>query len=287
MPRDRVNLKFHGSTDSRPAMSRTSPRRDFLRALLPDTRLFIGGVAAVWLLAGATGLAVVHPASPVSLSVLSVPATELAPAHHLDALLTKARTTGSADVLWQAALVASTDLHDGPRTLAILDELLEQHPTSPRVAEALAWRGTVLDQQDNPAAAHAYQAAAEAAPEHPNAGSWWLAAADRYAANGQTLPATVAYEAATQHPPEAALAWLALGRLALARDPAAAHVAFDAAVQAARRPSTLRLARLGAATALERLEGPEAALAEVDEAIAHDGADASLERRRDRLKNGG
>ena len=145
----------------------------------------------------------------------------------------------------------------------------------------------LLDRQGDPAAAAAWQAAAEAAPEHPRAGRWWLAAADHYSARGQILTAQEAYEAATAYPSEAAVAWVAIGRLTLAHDPAAAYTAFSNAASAAQRPSTLRLARLGTATALERLEGPEAALAEVDEIIASEGTDPSLERRRDRLRNGG
>jgi tetratricopeptide (TPR) repeat protein len=151
----------------------------------------------------------------------------------------------------------------------------------------LAQKAELLRQLGDSEAANTWRQAAEEAPDHPRAGEWWLAAADLYSAGGQTLAAHEAYEAATRFPEQAGVAWLALGRIQLAHDPGAAHTAFNHAAAAAEHPATLRLARLGAATALERLDGPEAALAEVDDTIAQEGSDPSLERRRDRLRGGG
>jgi tetratricopeptide (TPR) repeat protein len=242
---------------------------------------------------GATALgtvALTSPVLPISTAWWS-PSHEANPSQQVDRLLAGAEewtdASAAARALWEASLLAATDLGDPERAITLLDRLLKTHPASVHTTDALAWRATLLSKTGAAEAAFAYQTAAEHAPEHPEAGRWWLDAADHYIELGQTLPAVEAYEAATRHPPRAAVAWLALGRLRLAHDPAAAHAAFEAAGQAAQRPTTARLARLGAATALERLEGPEAALAEVDDAIAQEGSDPSLERRRDRLRNGG
>ena len=255
--------------------------------LFPHLNWVGAGSLLTWGSTVGLALALAHPSSPVSWSVLAGPTAAHTPAVHAASIDGWAAGKSQADALWRAALLATTDGTSSGRALKLLDQLLREHPSSPRAADARARRAMLLDRQGDPEAAAAWQAAAEAAPDHPRAGRWWLAAADHYSARGQILTAQEAYEAATAYPSEAAVAWVAIGRLTLAHDPAAAHTAFSNAASTAQRPSTLRLARLGTATALERLEGPEAALAEVDDIIASEGTDPSLERRRDRLRNGG
>jgi tetratricopeptide (TPR) repeat protein len=257
-----------------------------LRLLFPHLSWLGAGSLLIWGSAIGVALTLAHPSSPASWSVLAGPADQHTPAA-TPISIEWGSTSPQADALWRAALLATTNGGSTKRALNLLDQLLREHPASPRAPDARARRAMLLDRQGSPDAAAAWQAAAEAAPEHPRAGRWWLAAADHYSASGRVLTAQEAYEAATAYPSEAAVAWVAIGRLTLAHDPAAAHAAFSSAASAAQRPSTLRLARLGTATALERLEGPEAALAEVDDIIASEGTDPSLERRRDRLRNGG
>ena len=230
-----------------------------------------------------TAVGLAHPDSPVAWA----PLAGVRASHSALPAVAWATDEARAEALWQSALVASTE-HDAPRRAAqLLHRLVQQLPHSSRAPEASAHRAAILDRLGDPGAAAAWQEAAELAPDHPRAGRWWLTAADRYSERGMILTAVETYEEATRYPSEAAVAWVAIGRLTLAHDPGAAHAAFDRAAASAQRPSTLRLARLGRATALERLEGPEAALAEVDDTIAEEGSDPSLERRRDRLMNGG
>ena len=281
---------FHAPGDSGPPMNPPCAKRAFLRALFPDARLLIGGVAALWITTAIGGVLLSRAAFPVS-PPWQGPRVERAPEQRVAELLHASGSWTSdeqaADALWEAALLSATDLHAPERSLVLIERLLRVHPRSTHTVDAMAWRATLLAQTHAPEAGSAYEAVARQAPDHADAGRWWLAAADHYAAHQQTLPAIAAYQTATAHPPQAARAWLALGRIQLDSDPAAAHAAFGEARSAARRHSTARLARLGAITALERLEGPDAALAEVDDAIASDGSDPSLERRRDRLLNGG
>ena len=69
--------------------------------------------------------------------------------------------------------------------------------------------------------------------------------------------------------------------MALLEDPAAAYDAYDHALMAAAEGELANLSRLGMATAMERLDGAEAALAEVEAEVMDDPA---LERRRARLE---
>lgn len=272
-------------------MARFTEISAFARALFPDARLLCAGLVGLWTLTTGAAVAVGSPASPVSWSAVAAGPVGAPPAATFRDRLAAADGWGSeaeqAEALWQAALIAATDL-DAPRqALALLERLRAEHPDSGPAAEALPQQAVLLEQLGSPMAGPTWRAAAQARPEHPHAGRWWLRAADAFVLEGSHVDAEAAYRTATGYPPQAAVAWLALGRLALESDPAAAHAAFTDALGAARRPATVRLARLGVATALERLEGPDAALAEVDDAIAAEGPDPSLERRRDRLRNGG
>jgi len=261
----------------------------FLRVLLPDARPV--AAAAVGLLAAAVlgvGLLTV-PRSPVAWSALA-PVDRTAEdmlAQHLHAAEGWGADATRADHLWQACLTAETTVDAPEQALALVERLLSEHPESRHHHDALALRARILERTLPSRAAEAWAAVASNDPAHPDAGVHWLRAGDLRAQAGDLTGATQAYESASASPPQAARAWLAIGRLTLSEDPAKAHAAYDRALQAAQRPAMVRVARLGVATALERLEGREAALAEVDEAIAETGADASLERRRDRLRGGG
>lgn len=268
-------------------MAPPEPKSTFVLMFFPQPFRLGLGAALVGLVTVTAALALAHPSSPLSWSALAGVTGHRTHIAQSDVANAWASPEAQSDALWKAALNAVGQQQDPERALSLLDRLLRDHPAGPHVASARAQRAMILDRRDDSATAEAWQEAAESAPEHPRAGRWWLSAADRYSARGLTLTALEAYEAATAYPSEAALAWVAIGRLNLAHDASVAHSAFTKAAAAAQRPSTLRLARLGAATALERLEGPEAALAEVDEIIASEGSDPSLERRRDRLRNGG
>lgn len=268
-------------------MSRSEPNRAMVHLFFPQLHWLGLSAAVIGLLTATAAVTLAHPGSPLCWSALAGTNTVRSSSSVPHVAGRWASPEARADALWQAAVEATGQNHAPKHALALLDRLLREHPSSTHSTSARVQRAMLLERQDDPRAAEAWQAAAQHAPEHPRAGRWWLAAADLYSAGDLPLTALEAYEAATTYPSEAAMAWVAIGRLTLASDAAAAHVAFTQAAAAAQRPSTLRLARLGTATALERLEGPEAALADVDDVIASEGADPSLERRRDRLRNGG
>ena len=115
-----------------------------------------------------------------------------------------------------------------------------------------------------------------------------LEAGKTYARQDAAADAHRALRVATEHRSVAGPAWLAIARMFLLDDPAAAYEAYSAAATVNPRDKpTVALAKLGMATALERLEGRDAALAQLDQALAQgDLLDRSLERRRQRLRGG-
>ncbi len=268
-------------------MRSVHPAFAFFRTLIPDLRpvgIGVGvGIALAcgvfWLARGAT------------VGATAAPDARLSPEAQVASLEAQAEGWGSSEerehALWLAILTDAAVANRPHHALLLAETFLERFPHSARMPAVLAQRAALLERVDAPDAAIAWQEAAMAANPNGEAGRYWLRAADRFVATGDGAAAEAAYRAATRSEAHAATAWMALGRLSLASDPAEAHTAYSEAVRTARRPETEKLARLGAATALERLEGREAALAEVDDALAEAGPDPALERRRQRLQGNG
>lgn len=190
------------------------------------------------------------------------------------------------EAFWRLTLLTTVELDQPQRGAELLREYMEIWPASVHEAEALARLGVLYSQRmDDPVrAAESWQAAAAAAPDSPEAGRWLLQAGRALARAEQPDLAEPVLLAATAYPGAAPAAWLALGHIHLTEDPATAYEQFDAALRAAGNGPEGRLARLGLATALERLERRDAALAEVDEALAEGDPDPALERRQQRLR---
>jgi len=270
-------------------MPRTPAITAVLRTMVPDARPVVARILALAAMAVITVALLSSPRSPLAWSALASPeqSAEAALQQRLDVADGWASDAVRARALWQASLLAETELQSPDRALSLINRLVTEHLDSDYHHAALAQRARILERRSPARAAKAWATVAVYKPGHLDAGIHWLHAGDLKASVNDSDGAIIAYQAAAQYPAQAAHAWLAIGRLSLSEDPAEAHAAYDRALQAAKRPAMVRMARLGVATALERLEGREAALAEVDEAIAEHGADRSLSRRWDRLRNGG
>lgn len=207
---------------------------------------------------------------------------EAAMAAYLDLASDAWRESERAEALWKAAQLARAE---GELTEAsiLLTRFSRDFAGDPRAAEALADKAELyLAVMDRPeAAARAWSDAARQGQDAAQAGEWWLRAGRAWLEAGNEAKARVAFRAATSTVGTRTEAWLALGNLALAADPAEAYDAYDRALRAAADSELGYLARLGMATAMERLDGAEAALAEVDAEAAMDSA---LSRRRVRLE---
>ena len=186
-----------------------------------------------------------------------------------------------AEALWRAANLAAIDLQLPNAAVEHLRELIRTYPDHSRVPEArerLAALYAGALRQPRLAAA-TWEAAAAAEPKAAAAGEWWLEAGISYARAADDGDSERALRAATAHPEVAVDAWLALGSALLAEEPDQAKDAFDQALTAGAAGAEASLAHLGAATALERDERLEDALAELERAKADGDADEAIEQR--------
>lgn len=196
------------------------------------------------------------------------------------------------EAAWRAAQLTAFQAHDPASSVAQLKAWLNTADSVPaaRRAEALALCAGLesLEMGAPLVAATDWEQAASLQPDHPDAGRWLLEAGKAFARAGQVEDAHRTLSSQSVQLQDPGGAWLALARLHLAEDPAAAYDAYDRALRATSTGTAQHaLARLGLATALERLEGREAALAELDQAWAEgDVVDRSLIRRRQRLESG-
>jgi hypothetical protein len=256
--------------------------------------LLLGAVTAAVSL-GAVA-AFVGPWSPHALHRPAGLVAAGAPAAARDAWLALAdhRLAGASNraaALWRAAQVTAVELNDPAAADALALRLIGEHPESADVPEALALRGVLAQRLGRPADAVTHLvAAADALGDGPRAGALLLSAAQLDPAQSGLSPAEreALLQRAAGEPTAAARAWIELGNLSLEASPAAAYEAYARALQAAgaadgAESDAARTARLGMATALERLEGREAALAAVDEGLAEDADDEAMKRRKKRL----
>jgi len=186
--------------------------------------------------------------------------------------------------LWMAARLTLLELQRPDTSILLWREYIEKWPDSPRLGEAYANLATVYASylEDHVRAAEYWERGAVISPNHKSAGVWLLHAGDSYLDAKQMDRAFRSLTAATFFADQQEAALLGLGRLSLASDPSAAYEYYRKTVEL--RGPEAGLARLGLATALERLEKWDAALAEVDEAIDDLGEDPALYRRRHRLQ---
>lgn len=250
-----------------------------LQLTAAESRYVLRGAAGAALAVLALGVVWVSPWSPTALDrpallvQMGFPNLGLSAYESLAHGPARARTR--AEALWRAGNLAATDLDAGTRAAVLLRELLDRYPDSPRAPDAAERLATIYAHSDPVRAADAWQAAAEVAPDDGRVGAWQLAAG--LALRRAALPdrAATALRAATAHPEVAVLAWLALGDVLLAEHASDARVAYQAALTAGARGGDATLARLGMATALERLDRREEALDELEAASAvGDGDDA-------------
>ncbi len=193
------------------------------------------------------------------------------------------RQADKAAALDEAAALAAFELHQPQRAITLLRERLQRFPSAPGRAAALAQlAGLYATALRDPArAAATFEESARS--DLRGAGPRWLAAAEAWEEAGSRAHAIEALEAAEADPACAFAAAVSLGRLLLDLDPDAALDASERALLAAADPDEEALAHLGRATAIERIQGPEAALIEVESALSAGLTDPALERRRDRL----
>jgi len=284
---------------TRPSLLQNVHRARFsrvLRSAVTREGAYLASAAAVVPLLVAAAVAFWH--SPLSPAALDRPAALVAEgdvagaAAAYDALAhSRASVETRREAAWRAAQLAALAALDGgdpQQAVTRLQAFLDTGDDAAHSADAWAlMAGLYATELSSPSqAAAAWERAASLDSRHPDAGRWLLEAGKTWARTSQADASERALALATAYPSQSGSAWLALARLRLSTDPAAAYDAYDSAFRAVQDDSAgAALARLGMATALERLEGREAALAQLDEALAEgDLLDRSLMRRRQRLR---
>lgn len=187
----------------------------------------------------------------------------------IDGYLELARGRGPDDVkaeaLWRAAMLTAVDAGRVQQGIDLFRELQLTWPGAGRAVEADARLASLYQQvlHDDLRAAEHWQLAAQASPQHADAGRWLLDAGLALATVGRDADAVVALQSASERPKQRVAAALALGRLTVRDDPASAFGWYDVALRAAGSEEERSIARLGIATATEGLNG-SAALVEGD-----------------------
>lgn len=263
------------------------------RSVVSREGAYVASAAAVVPLLVAAAVAFWQsPLSPVALdrpAALVAQGDVAGAAAAYDALAhSRASVETRREAAWRAAQLAALDGHDPQEAIARLQGFLDSYDDVAHSADAWALMAGLYatDLVQPTQAATAWERAASLDPRHPDAGRWLLEAGKTWARAERAESAERALALATAYPAQSGSAWLALARMRLSTDPAASYDAYDSAFRAVQADTAgAALARLGMATALERLEGREAALAQLDEALAEgDLLDRSLMRRRQRLR---
>lgn len=254
--------------------------------------MLLGGVTVGVLVAAV--IAWMGPWSPVALDAPSSLVAAGEPAAAVEAWLELSESPWAGDhnrraALWRAAQISAVELDAPERADALAQRVLALDPQDDLRSDVLTLRAALAPRVgDGSGAAALLVAAANAAQGADRRGALLLEAAVLEEAQAQLDPAALValYAEAAVVPSVAAEAQIHLGRLQLDAQPAAAYEAYARALQAGAEGDAARTARLGMATALERLEGRDAALAVVDEGLAEEPEDDSLRRRQRRLSNG-
>ena len=252
-----------------------------LRLTAAESRYVLRGAAAVALVILGLAAFWLSPWSPEALDrpalLVAVGLPNLGLSAYDSLAHGPARSATRAEALWRGGNLAATDLDAPQRAVDLLRELTESYPSSPRVPDAWERLAAIYARslQDPVRASEAWLAGAAAAPADPRVGDWQLEAGLALQRADQPARAAEALRAATAHPEVAVQAWLALGDVLLTDQASDARIAYQAALTAGAKGSDATLARLGMATALERLDRRDEALDELETAQAvGDGDDA-------------
>ena len=201
--------------------------------------------------------------------------------------------------LWRAAQIEAVELHNRKRAIQILEDFQEAWPDSDHRADAYALLAELYEprQQDDLSkekpdaienrmrrAARTWKRAVAADPDHPHAGDWLVRSAVLWTQLEQHDRADATWRVASGYEDRRVEALMAIAGTQLAEAPERAYRGFRLVLSESPKPGDATLARLGMATALERMERYMDAEEAVDLALSEDLDDPALVQRKRRLE---
>ena len=203
------------------------------------------------------------------------------------------------EALWRAARIEAVELRSRTRAIEILEEFQDAWPDSAHRADAFALLAELYEpvQQVRSEtesqtayetrvrrAARTWKRAVAADPEHPQAGDWLVRSAVLWTEVGQLQRADATWRMASAYDDRRIEALMAIAGTQLADAPARAYRGFSHVLSEASSQGDATLARLGMATALERMERYMDAEEAIDLALSEDLDDPALAQRKRRLE---
>lgn len=179
-----------------------------------------------------------------------------------------------AEALYRAGMVYAVDLDEPAKAREHFEQAVSLFPEHERAAEIHERVGQIRLSEHRPEAAwRAFMAAYEVNPDDPRASERLREAARARGEAGDRAGAEALWDRiAVEFPEHRTRALVAKAALRLASDnPEGALPLYEQVAEQATDPNVIAVARLGAATCLERLGSLEEAMAELDEADLPEG----------------
>jgi len=203
------------------------------------------------------------------------------------------------EALWRAARIEAVELRSRKRAIEILEDFQDAWPDSEHRADAFALLAELYEpaqqirSESESQAAHdarvrraarTWKRAVAADPEHAQAGDWLVRSAVLWTEVGQLQRADATWRMASAYDDRRIEALMAIAGTQLADAPARAYRGFSHVLSEASSQGDATLARLGMATALERMERYMDAEEAIDLALSEDLDDPALAQRKRRLE---
>jgi tetratricopeptide (TPR) repeat protein len=200
------------------------------------------------------------------------------------------------EALWRAAQLEAIELNSRKSAIELLKAFQKSWPESEHRADAFALLAELYEPDRSARmkeknlrkalrkAAQTWELAAETDSDHERAGNWLVRAAGIWQELDRPARADSTWRKASAYPEHRLAALMAIANSQLAESPELAYDAFRRALKQNPDLADASLARLGMATALERMERYMDAEETIDLALSEDLGDPALTQRKRRLE---
>ena len=198
--------------------------------------------------------------------------------------------------LWRASQLEAIELESRKSAIELLKSFQDAWPQSEHRADAFGLLAELYEPDRSAKvkeevvhaslrrAAQTWELAAQTDPKHARAGDWLVRSAGIWEELDQSARADATWRKASHYPKHRVAALMAIGNSQLSDAPELAYDAFRKALKHNPELADASLARLGMATALERMERYMDAEEAIDLALSEDLDDPALTQRKRRLE---